>query len=145
MKKIILLFVFLLPILLTAQEQKPVDWPHRTNSLAVYGMIGFANGPSFNFESITHKGKINHGPGVGISYSFTDYGEGTGAQLYYTGYTGKKNNHFEAKLGGVYYPKDGFFWPIITIGYRYQKPEGKGFFRLGIGTGGLGIGYGFLI
>ena len=63
---------------------------------------------------------------------------------------GSGNNHFETDLGLRYTilsnksDKDKFqYFPILNLGYRYQRPDGKGIiFRTFIGLSGLGIGIG---
>lgn len=63
---------------------------------------------------------------------------------------GSGNNYFEADLGVRYTfltgrsDKDKFqYFPIINLGYRYQRQDGKGLiFRSFIGYSGLGIGVG---
>ena len=65
---------------------------------------------------------------------------------------GSGNNFFEADLGLRYTflsersDKDIFkYFPIINLGYRFQRPNGKGLlFRSFIGYSGLGIGVGKL-
>jgi hypothetical protein len=65
-----------------------------------------------------------------------------------------KNHHFETKLGIEVVPEryawdpDNIYWraqpiPVVTIGYRYQKPGGKYFFRSALSTAGLGVGFGY--
>ena len=63
---------------------------------------------------------------------------------------GSGNNYFETDLGARYTAvREGSsnnkppFFPIINLGYRYQRPDGKGLiFRSFIGLTGIGIGVG---
>ena len=65
---------------------------------------------------------------------------------------GSGNSFFEADLGLRYTflsersDKDRFqYFPILNLGYRFQRPDGKGlFFRSFIGYSGPGIGIGKL-
>jgi hypothetical protein len=69
-----------------------------------------------------------------------------GLQFLYTFMTGaKKTNHFELKAGVFMNMTDGInsINPVITLGYRYQKPDGRIFFRIGVGLLRIGIGTGY--
>jgi hypothetical protein len=93
---------------------------------------------------------------VGFTTGFTIFpGAGYGPHLALNLMAGKKNHHLETKFGGVLlfdrvlwtYP-DEYKWvsqpiPVITLGYRYQKPEGGWIFRFAVSTGGIGAGLGY--
>lgn len=54
------------------------------------------------------------------------------------GLTGMNNNHFEFGLGlllfvNTAYKNETFFLPTYNIGYRFQKPTGGLFYRVGLG------------
>lgn len=66
------------------------------------------------------------------------------------GIVGAGNNHFEINIGvryiffEEYSPKNiSPFFPLFNLGYRYQKPNGRGLtFRSYVGYSGIGIGVG---
>ena len=67
--------------------------------------------------------------------------------------TGRRNSYFEVDLGGriLFDIKDyknnptfeNRIFPIVNIGYRYQKPKGGLFFKSLIGIDGLTLGLGY--
>lgn len=61
--------------------------------------------------------------------------------------TGKQNNHFELNAGafvGQDLELDQMFaFPLVDLGYRYQKPEGGFVFKAKLGILGIGIGLGY--
>lgn len=68
--------------------------------------------------------------------------------------TGKRNSHFEADLGGRiifdikgdgldYSSKPYVIYPILNLGYRYQKPTGGFIFKALVGLDGLTLGAGY--
>lgn len=72
---------------------------------------------------------------------------GPGGLAAITMLTGKNNNHFELN-GGVFVwndtnNKDMFYFPILDLGYRYQKPEGGFIFKAKVGILGVGFGLGY--
>ncbi len=61
--------------------------------------------------------------------------------------TGKKNSHFELNAG-IFSGKDiddsnSFAYPLLDVGYRYQKPDGGFIFKAKLGILGVGIGLGY--
>jgi hypothetical protein len=61
--------------------------------------------------------------------------------------TGKKNSHFELNAG-IFSGKDidnsnSFAYPLLDVGYRYQKPDGGFVFKAKLGILGVGIGLGY--
>ena len=61
--------------------------------------------------------------------------------------TGKKNSHFELNAG-IFSGKDiddsnSFAFPLLDVGYRYQKPNGGFIFKAKLGILGVGIGLGY--
>jgi hypothetical protein len=61
--------------------------------------------------------------------------------------TGKKNSHFELNTG-IFSGKDidysnSFAYPLLDVGYRYQKPDGGFIFKAKLGILGVGIGLGY--
>ena len=118
--------------------------------LYVYGSIG----GSFNYDHILIKNKENSqflGVGTGIGYYLTG-GENDGIhgvqiplKLIYL--IGGKSSYFETNLGArlIFFDKKIYEYPIINIGYRYQRPKEGLFFKALLGTDGftLGLGYAF--
>jgi len=110
---------------------------------------------SVNYEKAvfqTAHSKIFANVGIGGWYRTT-------ISIWYRGYSiplslnfliGTGNSHFETDLGIRYTEfskwsaKDSSpFFPIFNLGYRYQRPDGKGLlFRTFIGLSGVGIGLG---
>jgi len=37
------------------------------------------------------------------------------------------------------------FLPVISMGYRYQPPQSRKFWRISLSTGGIGFGYGWVL
>ena len=78
---------------------------------------------------------------------FFDFGDEinlTAGHLGLTLLTGKGKHHFELS-GGVWVPfvSDANVAPIISAGYRFQKPEGGFNFGAKFGILGVGIGLGY--
>lgn len=47
--------------------------------------------------------------------------------------TGSRASHFEASLGVLFEFNYGVIFPALSLGYRYQIPGNKYFFRTGVG------------
>jgi hypothetical protein len=145
---IILLFIFLNNFAVAQNNEKTV-----LSNINLYADAGlhFAGQISINLEvkihslkTLTFYGRGGYGE---AAVMFGDSGRGWIGAL--TMLTGKKNNHFEMN-GGAFFGKDtssqeSFVYPLLDLGYRYQKPEGGFIFRakMGILGGGLGLGYAF--
>ena len=61
--------------------------------------------------------------------------------------TGKKNFHFELNAG-VFSGKssddsNSITYPLLDLGWRYQKPDGGFIFKAKVGILGIGIGLGY--
>jgi hypothetical protein len=132
------------------------SWPAKTSSFSLYGstLPELANVFNGSFEFLKHREKIHHGFTTGLTMTFYWGFEepDLGIHLAYTILTGKRNNHFESKLGGVVnlFPfhsgsVNTILLPVVSLGYRYQAPEGRKFFRVALSTAGLGIGFGTLL
>lgn len=110
-------------------NQASINYEHILNTsdiIKLYGRIGVGKVTTLFF----HKENVN---------SQTDYLLGT---TLLTG--GKSDHHFEADLGaylGLY--KNGEMYPIIDVGYRYQRHNEGLNFKIKIGTLGLGLGMGY--
>jgi hypothetical protein len=61
--------------------------------------------------------------------------------------TGKRNSHFELNTGTFIVSDsddtNSGVYPLLAMGYRYQKPSGGFVFKTKIGILGLGIGLGY--
>ena len=63
---------------------------------------------------------------------------------------GKGKSHVEAVAGvNVRWKEIGYeglslaYWPVLELGYRYQRPQGGFVWRAHVGTTGLGLGAGW--
>jgi len=112
---------------------------------------------SVNFERTiiyTNHYRLNLNSGFGGWYFVPIPREyiGLSVPLSFNNLIGSGSNFFEADLGLRYTflsersNKDRFqYFPILNLGYRFQRPNGKGLlFRSFIGYSGLGIGVGKL-
>jgi hypothetical protein len=108
---------------------------------------------SVNFETTIFRTKSNlfqlNGR-VGVGYFYLDFLgpiQKIGGIVGLNFLIGKHNSHFEASIGWFLGFEKNFtermHWPVISIGYRYQKPEGGFFFKPHIGTTGPGFGVGY--
>ncbi|MFT6855177.1 MAG: hypothetical protein ACJA0X_001151 [Cyclobacteriaceae bacterium] len=105
---------------------------------------------SINFETKLYRSESNSfqiNGRFGLGYFLIDFfgkSQSAGGLAGLTFLLGRKNNHFETSLGGFIGSENGVSaWPIASLGYKYQKPEGGFIFRSNIGTLGVGIGLGY--
>jgi hypothetical protein len=76
--------------------------------------------------------------------SYPDYG----GHITYTRLALKRKGYFETKIGLAYNRNYVDYWldtnvlPVLSIGYRFQKPESRWFFRVALSTGLIGAGFG---
>jgi hypothetical protein len=79
-----------------------------------------------------------------------------GGHATFSVFAGTQKHHMDLKIGFSYtpiklYSTEGYydyapnFWPVVTLGYRFEKPDGRRNFRTGLGTGGLGLGVGWKV
>ena len=110
---------------------------------------------SFNYErriAFSSHFKMMANVGIGGWYltDLSQWWAGPSIPLSLNILLGPANNHFETDLGirhtwirNKNSSGKASFFPIYNMGYRYQRPDGKGvIFRLFIGLSGLGIGAG---
>ena len=123
------------------------------NSVYLDTGIGIGGQVSINYErqlysgeKVTWFGRI----GTGAAYKFGLVNDevtfGPGGLAAITMLTGKGNNHFEVNAGTFIvsdYYNDIVAYPLVDVGYRYQKPGGGFVFKAKIGLLGLGIGLGY--
>lgn len=96
--------------------------------------------------------KMNANAGAGAWYlsTISNWYSGKSISLSLNNLVGKKQDFFEFDLGIRYTAfnkksdKDiSPFFPIVNLGFRHQKPKGKGLiFRTYIGLSGIGLGIG---
>jgi hypothetical protein len=103
-----------------------------------------------SYERYVHREKVHWGFGTGLTWAPATgrgYGLNLGGQLTVSMWTGQGKHHFEAKTGLVAGHFEGDFFetnvlPVLTLGYRLQKPGEPFFFRADLGVGGIGVGLG---
>ena len=159
--------VFIL-IALALGMSKPVlcqnenSWPARSTGISVYGstlgsFISIVNiSIDRNFQR--ERGFSGFSAGLTGLYSALPDDGTVGIHFTYNHFTGKYSHHFESRLGIVvtaekvgqyFFGSNGKtgpgFVPVISLGYRYQKPGDPFYFRIGINTAGIGIGFGFIL
>jgi hypothetical protein len=132
-------------------------WPEKST----FGSVEFTSFAGFHTASLTyevmwHKDKLHHGFSAGLTAVFWDSFSWSkfGPSARYTLLTGKSKNHLELTTGASYNPVKLFgedrtadgesstFIPFGQIGYRYQKPDGKAYFKIFAGFPVTGIGTG---
>jgi hypothetical protein len=123
------------------------------------GLVGYGGVITFNFEtriwtnkkSLQLRARSGYGYfGVGL---YDDVREIKGAPLNLTALFGRRKHFFEVTAGGILgvetlrskysVTKSIGFWPLIDIGYRFERSPKGIILRAKIGTGGIGGGIGF--
>lgn len=127
------------------QAQTVVALDAGTNILVSSGSVSLEE---FIYSSYSNKIHISGWFGVGAVGIFYD-AAGPAIKMGGTFLTGQHNKHFEVNLG-TYIINDiwGYgeglkVWPVITLGYRYQKPDGGLVFKAFLGSASAGIAIGF--
>ena len=102
-----------------------------------------------NYERSIYQGeKVSWFGRAGLGFGgLLMVGGGFGGLGAVTMLTGKKNSHFELNAG-IFSGKDiddsnSFAFPLLDVGYRYQKPNGGFIFKAKLGILGVGIGLGY--
>ena len=159
MKKVLVLWlvIFMVPMCqLSGQETE--KWPEGFSSVTLNaGTLIYATPIGITYEHLWHGKYIHSGFSTGIVTTFLDgfSSETLGGYLAIVLMTGKGNNHFEGRLGGSYHPiniypdagsrnNDIRFMPVINLGYRFQPPDRNIIYRVSVGTGGFGLGIGYV-
>lgn len=141
--------------------QTSTQWPESSSSVSVFGssLLLIATPVNISFEKLYLRNNIylgyTYGPTILFLTKSLYDSHGLGGHLAFTLLTGKRNRHFEGKLGFSYTPfvlysaygEDRFdipFIPVVSLGYRFQKPDGKTFYRFALSTGGFGFGLGYV-
>ena len=148
MKKL-LLVITILSVGFSANAQSPEKNELSKNSIyfdtgIIPGVHAFVNYERslYQGKKVSWFGRAGFGYG-GLLLADGGYG-GLGAV---TMLTGKKNSHFELNAG-VFSGKEidgsnSVTFPLLDVGYRYQKPDGGFIFKAKVGILGVGIGLGY--
>jgi len=141
------------------QAQTPENWPDASHGVSIFAstLLGAFTPVILSYDYLSHGNRGHVGFTTGLTTTFCEGAkyEQLGGHFALTLMTGMSNNHFETKLGIVYNPfilynkSDYADWafkyiPVVSLGYRYQKPGGRMFYRIALSTGGIGAGTGFL-
>ena len=140
------------------KAQSETSWPSGSSAIALnVGTIILASPFVASYDHLWHLKKIHLGTTTGITFCAyaPDHSWVFGGYAAVVLLSGMGNHHFESRLGATYYPiqlspdpgksyADIHFMPVILLGYRFQKPGGNRFYRLSVGTGGIGVGIGFV-
>jgi len=150
----------LIPILLIGQNEITKNIDLTKNSFYIETHVGLCSQLVLNYEKhissvgkVSWYGRVGGGYGVSLIDGLFDSSEGWGGLGAITMLISKKNKHLEVNAGafiGVdkYYGARGkkgdpFIFPILNIGYRYQK-AGSGFiFRANVGFPSIGVSVGY--
>ena len=141
---------------LNLNGQNSIETKKTKNSIsldcATFKFIGMF---SFNYErtiilSAHYKLIANTGLGGWYFTTISKWYYGPSIPLSLNNLIGSGNNYFETDFGLRYtsFSKQSdknkpAFFPIFNLGYRYQRPDGRGLiFRSFIGLSGIGIGVG---
>jgi len=160
MRALSILSILVLTIVISrgVSGQEAPSWPPKSTSLGIYASTVLIASPvNIELDHFVHKEKIHFGFTTGLTtLFFWGFEEARmGGHFTFSFFTGSKEHHFENKLGFAYMPlylysiyDSGFDFkviPVITLGYRHQKPGDKSYFRIGVSTGGVGIGFGTVL
>ena len=138
-------------------SQKSGLWPGKSSWITAYvGYVGVVVPLGLNYEFLKKMEKVHLGFSLGPILTFVPEDPVTylGAYSAFVFLSGTKDHHFEGRLGASVHPfqispewqagdTEFPFIPVVTIGYRYQPPGSRQFFRVSFGTGGIGLGMGF--
>lgn len=142
----------------SVSAQEAPSWPSKSTSIGIYASTLLVASPiNIELDRFVHKEKIHLGFTTGLTtLFFWGFEEARfGGHFTFSFFTGRKEHHFESKLGIAYMPlhlyslynysEDFKTVPVITLGYRHQKPGDNSYFRIGVSTGGAGIGFGAVL
>ena len=141
---------------LDSKGQNASDKNQKKNTIHVNGAtLKFIGMYSVNYERVllnTQLLNININAGVGGWYvnKISETASGYSLPASFNNLVGKGNHFLEVDVGVRYTflneqsdTNISPFYPIINIGYRYQKQNGRGLiFRAFIGYSGIGVGIG---
>lgn len=141
-----LLVLFLAFFSTKANAQETQIWPTKSNSVSAYATFGLGAHMNLSYNYLKYTGgAFFHGFTMGASLIYLE-GFTYGPHAAYSMMIGKKDHHLDIRMGIVYPLDDDVtfisFVPLLSLAYRFQKPDGKGYFRAGLSSGGIGIGVG---
>jgi len=147
LRKIVLTSVVILTCQSFVQAQSAEPSALSANTLYFDMSLGLLTQVSINYEyQISSREKVSWYARGGVvagfllPYDLPGYGGLAAATML----TGKKDNHFELNMGiMVAGNQEGVIpIPLLTVGYRYQKPEGGFIFRANGGLAYVGVSFG---
>ena len=150
----------LIPIFLFGQNKTNTNIDLSKNNIYIETHIGLCSQLVLNYEKhmssvgkVSWFGRVGGGYGVSLIDGLFDSTDGWGGLGAITMLISKKNKHLEVNAGafiGVdkYYgargkKADPFIFPILNIGYRYQKPNSGFIFRANVGFLSIGASFGY--
>ena len=156
----------LIPILLLGQNEITKNIDLTKNSFYIETHVGLCSQLVLNYErqisfneKVSWYGRVGGGYGASLIDGLFDSTDGWGGLGAITMLIGKKNKHLEVNAGafiGVdkYYNRnsslgavgeraDPFIFPILNIGYRYQKLNSGFIFRANVGFLSIGVSFGY--
>ena len=118
---------------LMAQRNTPPEIKYRNSVNTHLGLIEF----NFNYErNILQQAKSYTNVRAGIGYWTNLQLEGNCVEAAVVHVLGRKNSHPEFNLGIKYIlakgDKENAVLPLIYTGYRYENPDGRYIFRIGL-------------
>jgi hypothetical protein len=136
------------------QDENP--WPSQSSAIGVYlGTLGVATPLNLTYDHLWTGERVYGGLVSGVTLTFLEDFRVLGVYLAGVLLTGMDRHHFELRLGASYHPLELYpdagaynddlpFIPVITLGYRFQESGANRFYRISAGTGGIGVGMGFI-
>ena len=134
MRIVIILAILSTSVTVTAQT----DSTQKTYDNSIYASAGFLLGPAvtLNYENTFHRRKAINYIRLGGGYQ-NFFGDEYNMFILQYGILSHANgnHHVEFALGPyITYPFSSIIPVAVCAGYRYQKPEGTGFFKI---SGGI--------
>lgn len=162
MKKTIISLIIILACLQTfGQKQDENNWQESSQDISLSASsLLLASTVNVSYNATWYGDWLHYGINVGGSFVLYEIVEYASAGLHSTFgvFLGRKVHHPELKIGISYTPwlvytmteypdfaSDFEFMPVLSLGYRYQKPGNDNYWRLFLSTGGLGFGMGWTL
>jgi hypothetical protein len=159
MKKLIILVLSLNSFASFSQSSDENVWRKSSQSISLSAStLLFATPINLSYNQFWHNDGIHYGVNAGASFVFYELVQyaSVGVHSSFGVFLGRNSHHPELKFGIAYTPLLVYslteytdynypFVPVISVGYRYQNPGENDFYRVFIGTGGIGIGMGWLL
>lgn len=141
---LILILVSTCSASLAAQDEIAV--PGKGNSsLSLYTALGLGWHTNFSYSYLSAHETVRVGFTGGWTLMVLE-GVTSGPHLTFDLVAGRGRHCFDSKFGLAYPLDDNVTYfeviPVISLGYRYRNPNGKNFFRAGLSTAGIGVGFG---